>query len=134
MPGATNALANDPSRCHLFNLGDKVAGGGPFAVTQNAYDPEDPAMAEAVFVLLRNGAWIDQLALAKLPADRRFDILFATSAEAVGAMQNLSGKPEIERYALTQADMRERVTMWKSGGFEQNVIQLVESYRDSLRR
>lgn len=133
MPGFTHALANDSSRCRLYNLGSDEHGGGPFAVAQTAYDPEDPRMAEAVFVLLSGGRWIDQLALAELPEENGFDHLFASSAEAILEMESLRGPVEIVRFPLTEQDLRERAVAWREGGFEQRARTLVERYRARQR-
>ncbi len=130
MPVPT-ALANEYSRCKLIKLGEDEPLHGPFAITQTACDPEDPRMAEIVFLLSRRAVWVDQLALAKVPEERQLDFIFGTSAEALKTISELSGAPVIERYELTEDDLRERVAAWQGGSFQQRVKALVARFRAS---
>jgi hypothetical protein len=130
---ADHALTNDYNRCRLVNLDPADGTAGPFAITQTAYDPDDARMAEAVFLLGREGVWVDELALAKVPHERQLDFFFSSSGDAMKAISTLSGKPVIERYELTEQDLRERVAMWSAGGFQQRVRAVVERYRDSQK-
>ena len=130
---ADQALTNDYNRCHLVNLDPADGIGGPFAITQTAYYPEDARMTEAVFLLGRDGTWVDELALAKVPQDRQLSFFFASSGEAMKAMSALTGQPVIERYALTDLDLRERVAAWQAGGFQQRVRAIVERFREERR-
>lgn len=130
---AEHALANDYNRCRLINLGDDTGHGGPFAISQTAYDPEDARMSETVFLLGRECTWVDQLALAKVPHERQLDFFYVSSGEAMKVMASLNGAPVIERYELTEQDLRERVAAWSVGGFQQRVKAIVERFRDSQR-
>jgi hypothetical protein len=131
---ANYALTNDYNRCQLVNLDPEQSTAGPFAITQVAYDPEDARMAEAAFLLGKDGTWVDELALANVPRERQLDFFFGSSGEAMKAMSALTGKPVIERYALTEQDLRERVAARQAGGYLQRVNELVERFREARRK
>jgi hypothetical protein len=65
--------------------------GGPYMVTQLAYDPEDTKMADDEFVLGRSGKWLSLKYFFQMPiAERRAEFVFGTAAEI---MQMMAGLP-----------------------------------------
>jgi hypothetical protein len=72
--------------------------GGPYVVTQEGYDPEDPKVIPDEFVLGRSGKWVPLGIFYKLPVpERRAEYVFGTAAEVMAVMQNLPSKAQIVR-------------------------------------
>jgi hypothetical protein len=72
--------------------------GGPYVVTQEGYDPEDPKVTPDEFVLGRSGKWLPLGLFYKLPVpDRRAEYIFGTAAEVMQLMENLPSKISIVR-------------------------------------
>lgn len=72
--------------------------GGPYVVTQEGYDPEDPTMTPDEFVLGRSGKWLSLGHFYKLPvAERRSEFIFGAAAEVMKMMQGLPPKPVMLR-------------------------------------
>lgn len=67
--------------------------GGPYVVTQEGYDPEDPKMIADEFVLGRSGKWLSLGLFFRLPVpDRREEFIFGTAAEVMQTMETLPSK------------------------------------------
>lgn len=72
--------------------------GGPYAVLQEGYDPEDPKVIAEEFVLGRSGRWLSLGLFYKMPVpERRAEFIFGTAAEVMQMMQSLPPKPVIVR-------------------------------------
>lgn len=72
--------------------------GGPYVVTQQGYDPEDPKLIPDEFVLGRSGKWIALGLFYKMPVpERRAEFVFGTAAEVMQMMSNLPPKASIAR-------------------------------------
>ncbi len=123
------ALINSYVACHLFNVDHTDGPEGPFVIAQEAYDPEDLLTGDTIFLLRRDGTWIDEIAQSKLPEDRRFLVFFDSPTEAAEALENLRGIPVIERLEITDSDLRARIADLKAGGFTSRGSALVEHYR-----
>ena len=72
--------------------------GGPYVVTQEGYDPEDPKVIADEFVLGRSGEWLSIGLFYKMPvAERRAEFIFGTAAEVMEMMGKLPSKVVIVR-------------------------------------
>jgi hypothetical protein len=72
--------------------------GGPYVVTQEGYDPEDPKVTPDEFVLGRSGKWLSVGLFYKLPVpERRAEFVFGTAAEVMQMMENLPSKVSVVR-------------------------------------
>ena len=72
--------------------------GGPYVVTQEGYDPEDPKVIPDEFVLGRSGKWLSIGLFYKLPVpERRAEYVFGTAAEVMQAMESLPSKVQVVR-------------------------------------
>jgi hypothetical protein len=72
--------------------------GGPYAVLQEGFDPEDPKVIAEEFVLGRAGRWLSLGLFYKMPVpERRAEFIFGTAAEVMQMMSNLPSKPVIVR-------------------------------------
>jgi hypothetical protein len=72
--------------------------GGPYMVTQLAYDPEDAKMADDEFVLGRSGKWLSLKYFFQMPiAERRAEFVFGTAAEIMQMMALLPSNAMVIR-------------------------------------
>lgn len=72
--------------------------GGPYAVLQEGYDPDDPKLIAEEFVLGRSGRWLSLGLFYKMPVpERRAEFIFGTAAEVMRMMEKLPPKPAIVR-------------------------------------
>jgi hypothetical protein len=73
---------------------------GPYVVTQEGYDPEDPTMTPDEFVLGRSGKWLSLAHFFRMPVpDRRAEFIFGTMAEVMEVMSALPSRATIMRPA-----------------------------------
>lgn len=123
------ALANDYRLCHLYNIDAYDREDGPFIIAQEACDPADELMVTTVFLLRRDGIWIDEMAQALIPEERKFLVFYDSSKEAALALERLVGPVVIERHALSVANLRARVANLQGGGYISMRAALAERYR-----
>jgi hypothetical protein len=99
-------LSNHFSACRLISLAKlKVASeipgrdaNGPYLIAQEGYDPADISMRKAEYLLGRSGEWLAVHWFFRMPVpERRREFLFATAAEAMELMQDLSGPVRVIR-------------------------------------
>lgn len=97
-------LTNHFSACRLVSLSKLKAAAefpardanGPYLITQDGYDPSDPAMRRGEFLLSRSGEWLGTHWFVRLPVpERRKQFLFATVGEAMELMQDLPSKVRV---------------------------------------
>ena len=72
--------------------------GGPYVVTQEGCDPEDPKVMRKEFVFGRSGKWLSLADFYQMPeSERRAGFVFGTAAEVMKLMSDLPSKVEILR-------------------------------------
>ena len=117
-----NQLTNDYRACRLINL-EPDTPGGPYAVTQKAFDPRDPTMRVALFFLQQDGCWIEEIAHAILPEERKFDVVFENLADVMETLEVLSDPPEVERITLTKAQIESYLARLLTEGDAHEIIR-----------
>lgn len=71
---------------------------GPYMVSQDGFDPSDPAMVPAEYILGRSGAWLRVEDLLRLPREeRQREFIFGTAAEVLEVMMGLRERPVVLR-------------------------------------
>lgn len=72
--------------------------GGPYAILQEGYDPDDPKLIAEEFVLGRSGRWVSLGIFFRMPVpERRAEFIFGTAAEIMQLMSSLPPKAAILR-------------------------------------
>ena len=80
--------------------------GGPYIITQEGYDPEDPTVQANEFVLGRSGRWLALAHFFRLPVpERRAEFIFGTAAEVMQMMSELPSKAVILRPGTEATDV-----------------------------
>ncbi|MCW1924726.1 hypothetical protein OKA05_19330 [Luteolibacter arcticus] len=99
-------LSNHFSACRLVSLAKLKAASefpnrdtrGPYLIIQHGYQPGDPAMQAADYILGRSGAWLGTHWFIRLPVpERRKEFIFSTVAEVMALMESLTSKVEVIR-------------------------------------
>lgn len=93
-------LTNNYRDCTLIKV-EPQNPGGPYVVVQEAFDPEDPQMRSALFLLQHDGTWIEEIARTELPDEERFEVVFETLDEVMKAFEAMPDKVTIERLPVT---------------------------------
>ena len=71
---------------------------GPYVVTQEGYDRDDPKVIPDEFILGRSGKWLSLGHFFQIPvADRRSEFVFGTVSEVIQFMSNLPSDVEMLR-------------------------------------
>jgi len=69
---------------------------GPYVVLQHGYDPADPTMRPADFLLGRSGSWLGTHWFFRMPVpERRKEFVFGTLAEVMELMENLTSQVSV---------------------------------------
>lgn len=96
--------------------------GGPYMVSQEGYDPEDPTVTADEFVLGRSGKWLSLSHFFRLPVpERRAEFIFGTAAEVMQMMNDLPSKVAILRTGAATAtapassELDEMAAIYQSG-------------------
>lgn len=99
---------------NLSQLVHRVEGRGPFMVTQDGCDPDDPKMRACSFVLTKRGTWLHFYLYLALPEVVRARCAhFESMSDLLDRAGNLPGKVVVENAASLQEMIRE-------AGFEPN--------------
>jgi hypothetical protein len=89
-------LTNNFRHCELLNLGYGPRGRGPFVVRQDGSAPGSMTLRQDRFLLRKDGTWVLNLAVFVLSEKEKEDFLYATSADIVKLLDELTGPPVVE--------------------------------------
>lgn len=123
------ALSNNYLDCEVLNLDPEDPRHGPFVVTQNAVDANDPTQRANLYLLRRDGTWIEYATHALTPESQRVPVVFDGLGEITRLMEDLPRKPEVVREnEVDQAGLANFLRQVKAGGgmlahIRQNVVR-----------
>lgn len=100
------ALRNSYLDCHLVNLDAVGKLQGPYVVTQKASAPTDELAVEILFLLRRDGVWVDEVCLSTLPDHQRFLVFFDSAWETASCLESLSGEPKVIPRLVTAQELQ----------------------------
>jgi hypothetical protein len=125
------ALTNAYHDCALINLEPQTPG-GTYVVAQKGYAPGDPALRERLFILQRDGRWLDQVAHHALPPEEQFQGVFETVEEVIDVLRNLTGAPVVVPFHVTEDHVRTHLqNLQTSGSTEAMIRKFLAKYRAS---
>ena len=99
-----NRLSNHFSACRLVSLAKIKAASeflnrdtnGPYVIMQHGYEPGDPSMRAADYILGRSGAWLGTHWFIRMPVpERRKEFIFSNVAEVMELMESLTSKVKV---------------------------------------
>ena len=89
-------ISNDHQRCGLFDLGIAPGGKGPFIIRQEGSAPGSMSLRQDAWLLRRDGVWVLNYVACSTPEEAQTAFLYPTVAEAITALENLSGPPVVQ--------------------------------------
>ncbi len=127
-------ITNDYNRVELFKLSTEPGASGPFIVMQQGHSPDDTTFQDGVFLLRRDGKWVDFVALGASNKPELWDAcLFEKSGEVVKLLN--TGNLDAEVYPLEVNP--EALASWlsRTAGLsaQQRIDNLVNIYKERLR-
>ena len=128
MPTPARPLTNDYKDCKLIKL-DASDPRSPLVVMQEGYAPSDPNCRMRMFILQRDGFWIDEVARSTRPDSEAEDVVFETPSHAVQVFSGLFGKPLIRELPVSEADIQAYMTRVRGGSPEELLRQFLARYR-----
>jgi hypothetical protein len=91
------SLSNNYLDCEILNLDPDNPRHGPFVVTQSAVDANDPRQIQNLYLLRRDGVWIEYATHELTPESKRIPVTFDGLGEITKLMSGLMGNPQIVR-------------------------------------
>jgi|GEM_PF-2078579 len=111
------ALSNQYSDCQVLNLDPADPQRGPFLATQNAISPDDPSQEENLYLLRRDGVWVEYATHMLTPEDARVAVEFDALADIVRLLEELPPQATILRAAtVDQAKLAQFLQHVKADG------------------
>ena len=98
------SISNDFARFTIVNIDPDAPGRGPFIVSQQGSDPQDPKVQLRTFLLTRTGEWVDWASVLAMPRELADDLLFETAQEIVALTDKLAGKAKFRRLEFNPQD------------------------------
>jgi hypothetical protein len=127
-------ITNDYNRVQLFKLSSEPGASGPLIVMQHGYSRHDMTLQESIFLLRRDGTWVDFVPLGAASKPELWDAcLFERAVEVVKLLE--TDKLDAEVYPLEVTP--EALSSWltRTAGFtaQQRIDTLVNLYKQRLR-
>lgn len=127
-------ITNDYNRVQLFKLSSEPGASGPLIVLQHGYSPSDVTLQESIFLLRRDGKWVDFVPLGAASKPELWDAcLFEKAVEVVKLLE--TDKLDAEVYPLEVTP--EALSSWltRTAGFtaQKRIDTLVNLYKQRLR-
>ena len=105
------SLSNDVDRAQLLNLDPTDEARGPWIIVQTGYDPKDDTLREGMFLLRRDGQWVDIAYYFTNPPHVLDEAVYETTAEAGALLRDMSGRPHVATVEITE----EALAAWIAG-------------------
>lgn len=112
-PKYASVIDNERSRYHLLDLSRLSlptgfqrphSGKGPFVVLQQGAMPGDPRNKPFDFLFTNEGLWLPVFAALRLAVQQRDELcVFATAAEAIQQLENLTGPAIVDAERVAHA-------------------------------
>lgn len=128
------ALTNDYKSCQVFDLEPDVFREGPYIVLQTAEDPQSPSFERKLFILRKDGVWVEYVTHVVKPLEARGIICFDSLTQVVRLLESLPLEPQIERVKVSEEQLLEFSRQVEAaGGWLAFIDQEVDRIR-ALRR
>lgn len=128
------ALKNDFARFTIVNIDPDAPSRGPFIVTQNGTAPDDPKLESRIFVMAKDGSWLDMAALFGIPGEMVDALLFDTAQDVVASIEALTSKVVIRKLDINPQECLAHMAMLESSGGLRAAIRHLLDKREEHRR
>ena len=127
MPTITNHYTN----AHVLNLSDDGGKPGPVIAVQNGVAPGDMTVQQKMFLLCRDGSWVDVVALGSSADASLWDeALFDTSSQVLALLDKLGSTVEVKKIELTAA----AIESWLNRTAHLDAAQRIQNLRDVYKK
>ncbi|MBX7208882.1 MAG: hypothetical protein K1X78_11250 [Verrucomicrobiaceae bacterium] len=127
MPTITNHYTN----AHVLNLGNDSGKPGPVIAVQNGVAPGDMTVKQKMFLLCRDGAWVDVVALVSSTDAKLWDeVLFDNSSQVLALLDKLGSTVEVKKIELTAA----AIESWLNRTANLDAAQRIQNLRDVYKK
>jgi hypothetical protein len=129
------SLSNNYIDCQILNLDATDPRHGPFVVTQDSVDSDDPQQRTNMYLLRRDGSWVEYTTYALMAESERVPVAFDSMGDITRLMQDLPSKPNIVREEHTdQAALAQFLQQVKAeGGMLAHIKGNVARYKAQKR-
>jgi hypothetical protein len=105
--GNLRTITNDYRDCQVWDLDSSERGRGPFAVCQLGIAPGDDSARERLFVLRRDGLWVDLNYYLSLNQPAALDeAVFDTTQAIIELLRGLDAKARVANAEVSEAGLR----------------------------
>lgn len=127
MPTITNQFTN----VHVLKLSDDSGKPGPVIVVQNGVAPGDMTVQQKMFLLCRDGTWVDVVALGSSADASLWDeTLFDNSSQVLVLLDKLGSPPQVKKIELTAA----AIESWLNRTAHLDAAQRIQNLRDLYKK
>lgn len=110
------ALKNDFACFTIVNLDPDAPSRGPFIVAQNGSAPGDPKVESKIFLMAKDGSWVDWASLFGIHGAMADELLFDTVQEVVASIEALTSKVVVRHLDVSPQESLARLEMIEAGG------------------
>lgn len=131
MVAAMPTITNHYTNAHVLNLGNDSGKPGPVIAVQNGVAPGDMTVKQKMFLLCRDGAWVDVVALVSSTDAKLWDeVLFDNSSQVLALLDKLGSTVAVKQIELTAA----AIESWLNRTANLDAAQRIQNLRDVYKK
>jgi hypothetical protein len=128
-------ISNDYREVELLDLCPVRTNRGPFLVLQQGYAPGDADLRESLFVLRRDGSWVDvNVYLSAGDPELMSEALFSSAQQVMELFADLPAEPRVAELPVSEAGLRAWLEQHPRGTLLSAARTWVASYRERHRQ
>ncbi len=125
-------LSNHWNDVTLLKLDPGSENEGPYCVVQDAIDSNDPQQVRRIWILRRDGKWIDWVLQMALKPEEHVPAWFHSIAEVMECLGSLPVRPLVLRKTLTDEEKAQSLAKIEGVSIESIRVK-VREWRDAQR-
>lgn len=127
-------ITNDYNRVQLLKLSSEAGTSGPLIVMQQGHAPNDTTFQDGVFLLRKDGKWVDFVALGAASKPELWDAcLFEKSSEVLKLLNTGNLNADIHHLEVTPEALASWLSRTANFTAQQRIDNLVNLYKERLR-
>lgn len=127
-------ITNDASRIKLYKLDPESQASGPLIAMQTGCAPGDETFAERLFMLRRDGKWVDFVALGAAGKPELWDAcLFEKPGEVLQLLNGGNLDADLLHLEVDAQALESWLSRTSSFTAQQRIDNLLQIYRERLR-
>ncbi|HMP82793.1 MAG TPA: hypothetical protein PKA41_08845 [Verrucomicrobiota bacterium] len=126
-------ITNDYKACEVWNLGRTPGERGPFIIVQSGDAPGDELIRERMYLLRRDGHWVEMAYLASLHQPEAFDsVMFPAITEVLKLFESLGSQVRMANLKVDEAGLERWLVMIGAGGAKDQFEAWAGQFRQRL--